>query len=101
MIRKTLLAFLLLSLSSVSSVFATESSFESILIPLLTPPIKGAFGSEFHTHFHVHNRSSENGIVIEGLRDCIPCPVFTFIVEPNEERDDVGMDGTPGLFITV
>lgn len=101
MIRKTLLTFLLLSLSSVSSVFATDSSFESILLPILTPPVKGAFGSEFHTHFRLHNRSSENGIVIEGLRDCFPCPIFAFIIDPNQERDDVLMEGTPGLFITV
>jgi hypothetical protein len=91
-------------------VIASPKALERILIPLLTPPIHGAFGSEFHTSFRGYNASeSEVGADVYGLEmDCFPCPVgdvFTPLgVGPNSDFGPVIMSGTPdrpGRFLYV
>ena len=91
-------------------VIAEPKALEQILIPLLTPPVHGAFGSEFHTAFRGYNASaSEVGADVYGLEmDCFPCPVgdpFAPLgVGPNSEFGPVILSGTPerpGRFIYV
>jgi hypothetical protein len=82
---------------------SAESAFERILLPILTPPVDGAYGSRFETTFSAFNTSNQM-IPIEGLtRFCDTlCPVNPVEVEPSRDlREDVVLDltGTPGRFI--
>lgn len=80
-------------------VYVEAKALEQILIPLLTPPIHGAFGSEFHTAFRGY-AASETGADIFGLEeDCLPCLVFGLPypmgVGPYSEFGRVILSGTP------
>ena len=82
---------------------SAEDAFERILLPVLTPPVKGAYGSRFETTFSAFNTSNQM-IPIEGLTQfCVTlCPVNPVEVEPTRDlREDVLLDltGTPGRFI--
>lgn len=44
-----------------------ESGFVRILAPIFTPPVRGAFGSEFHTVLRVSNASRDELIYFYGL----------------------------------
>ncbi|HYR30161.1 MAG TPA: hypothetical protein VEU30_16970, partial [Thermoanaerobaculia bacterium] len=41
--------------------------FDPILFPILTPPVKGAFGSEFHTRGRMWNESRTHGVNVYGV----------------------------------
>lgn len=77
---------------------------ERILVPLLTPPVHGAFGSEFHTQFDAYNASG-NAVVILGLDP--PCflsvcpPPLPHILNPGKHLSSVEFLGTPGRFLYV
>ena len=94
------------------------AKFERILLPLLTPPVRGAFGSEFHTTFEAWNANPVSIALVYGLES--QCPVCLVIPTPPEKLIDLplpvfpesGFDsplfggapipsGTPGRFIYV
>jgi len=92
-------------------------AFERILLPLLTPPVRGAFGSEFHTTFEAWNANPESIALVYGLEsECpvclvIPIPPERLIDSPIPVFPESGFDsplfgppipsGTPGRFIYV
>jgi hypothetical protein len=86
-----------------------SEAFEQFLLPIYVGPVKGAFGSEFHTEFEAWN-SSPLPMKIHGLRyDCmILCPILDPLDAPIELQPDetfdsraAMVDGTPGRFIYV
>jgi hypothetical protein len=82
---------------------SSEQAFERVLLPIFTPPVNGAYGSEFVTVLSAYNTSNQL-IPIEGLtRFCVTlCPVNEVEVEPlNDLRETVAVEqsGTPGRFI--
>jgi hypothetical protein len=106
--------FLFLSLSLLLSanllaagngVMDLPADFERILVPLLTPPVQGAFGSEFRTALSVHSSSEGAQIEIKGLSPiCIlsACPtVDSIVLDPGQDVTDIELSGTPGRFIFV
>jgi hypothetical protein len=95
---------LLFSLVFSSSLFAADPfPNERILVPLLTPPVHGAFGSEFHTRLGIYNHF-ENPIDVVGIAPpCIlsACPTPRTTIEPDSELGDIELSGAPGRFIYV
>ena len=92
----------------VAPLFAQEPTpTERLLLPILTPPVHGAFGSEFHTDLRIFNDSDDLAILI-GLNGnrcapvCLP-GLFPLALEPHEEvgPEDISLIGTPGRFIFV
>jgi hypothetical protein len=89
-----------------------DDHFETILLPILTPPVKGAFDSEFHTTLLASSaRTSYRTVHLYGLRaECLPPPrqcnapdPLTPLRLPYAEAVPlrVVMSGTPGRFIYV
>ena len=87
-----------------------DDHMERILLPILTPPVKGAFGSEFHTTFLASSaRTSFRTVHLYGLRaECLPPPrqcntpdAMTPLLLPYPEVVPlrVVMSGTPGRFV--
>lgn len=80
---------------------------ERVLLPILTPPVHGAFGSEFHTDLRIAN-DSENVVFLLGLDSarcspiCLPT-LFPLTLEPNEEvgPEDISLTGSPGRFVFI
>lgn len=80
---------------------------ERILLPILTPPVHGAFGSEFHTDLRIAN-DSENVAFLLGLDSarcspvCLPT-LFPLTLEPGQEVEpgDVTLSGSPGRFVFI
>jgi hypothetical protein len=96
---------ILLSLLLSTSLFAADPfPSERILVPLLTEPVHGAFGSEFHTRLRIYN-GFENDIAVQGIAPpCLlsACPIIsTTIIEAGLEMGEIQLDGTPGRFISV
>jgi hypothetical protein len=88
--------------------FAQEPTpTERLLLPILTPPVHGAFGSEFHTDLRIAN-DSDNVMFLLGLESdrctpiCLP-GLFPLILDPHEEigPDHILLNGSPGRFIFV
>jgi hypothetical protein len=83
---------------------APPDHYERLLLPLLIPPVQGAFGSEFHTKLSAYNRA-QNFVSIEGLSPlCIlsACPLLTnTVIEANAELPEIDYRGTPGRFVFV
>jgi hypothetical protein len=84
--------------------------FERILVPLLIPPVAGAFGAIFETSLTLSTKRPETMVNVHGLRmDCLnlPCPwdrADTVEVGHGEARirsDALKYDGTPGRFLYV
>lgn len=84
----------------------TEDGFERVLLPVFTPPIRGALGSEFRTDFRalmVSGSWSE----IYGLRTpCVPvcveepdAPYVLYSDDAEATPEDVDRTGTPGAFL--
>lgn len=81
---------------------------ERILLPVFTPPVHGAFGSEFHTDLRVANNSQDIAILI-GLQHshCPFCPPdhgdLPYLLNAGDEikPEDVLLNGTPGRFLYV
>lgn len=88
--------------------FAQEPTpTERLLLPILTPPVHGAFGSEFHTDLRIFNDSDAVAFLI-GLHGnrcspvCLP-GLFPLALEPHEEigPEGISLTGSPGRFIFV
>lgn len=85
-----------------------QSPSDRILLPILTPPVHGAYGSEFHTDLRIVNTSDDPvfllGIDAKCNGFCFPhLPGQPYILEPNSEiePDEVILNGTPGRFVIV
>jgi hypothetical protein len=80
---------------------------ERVLLPILIPPVHGAFGSEFHTDLRIAN-DSENVVFLLGLDSlrcspiCLPT-LFPLTLDPNEEvgPEDITLNGSPGRFVFI
>jgi hypothetical protein len=82
--------------------------YERVLLPVFTPPVNGAFGSEFHTDLRVGTRR-DSLLEIFGLdEDCAPplvCESFGInrpylLFAGNEVKpNDVTYSGKPGRFL--
>lgn len=96
--------------------FTGDAAREQYLLPVLLPPIQGAFGSEFRTELRGLNTSSDPNVTIEiwGLQT--PCrytpPICNWLlgamvfllpapVGADLKDHAVYQDGTPGRFIEV
>jgi hypothetical protein len=87
------------------------AAFERILLPVLTPPVHGALGSEFTTELIVINKDQSKEIELFGLSlkcagVCPPVDPLTTPVEVGREFQqieprDIFPDGNPGRFIYV
>jgi hypothetical protein len=82
-------------------------AFERILVPLLTPPVKGAFGSEFHTELTAHNASGQ-AVHIYGIRPFCVIGIceqrlhsIPYVVNPGSGLESYESSGTPGRFLYV
>ena len=87
---------------------AMEDAFERLLLPVFTPPIYGAFGSEFRTELNVRlargDRAELHGLVRDCVVLCIERP-DTPIVLTDDFRDldttQLSHTGAPGAFLYV
>lgn len=81
-----------------------EDELERVLVPLLTPPIAGAHGSEFRTELRAYNRSFRD-VTIEGVGANCPvlCPAPIIQLQGHSELppEEVSYNGTPGSFAYV
>jgi hypothetical protein len=90
-----------------------EEQMERILLPIFTPPVQGAFGSEFHTRLRAatHGGPPAQFVNVYGLREqCVViCPqlpsrslsdwgVMFGFTESNQSYE---VDGTPGRFLYI
>ncbi|MDQ3281884.1 MAG: IPT/TIG domain-containing protein [Acidobacteriota bacterium] len=86
-------------------------AYERILVPILVPPVHGAFGSKFHTELHLGSKRA--GYLLYGL-DLLTCPIpEQTVCEPIPSPftipggaqlasfEHVQMNGRPGRFIYV
>lgn len=89
-----------------------QNEFERILVPLLTPPVFGGFGSEFHTDLRIEHRYSPGGrqVMVYGLAPvcppilCIPFDTNLGLGVSSESpltSADIEANGSPGRFIYV
>lgn len=95
----------LLGVALVASFIATPLFAERILLPVYTPPIHGAFGSEFRTDLRILNIGEET-IGIDGLLPyCTVClsPPLSYRLDPGHEfaPGEIDPNGTPGRFLRV
>ena len=83
------------------------NAYERVMLPVFTPPVFGAFGSEFHTSLRIAN-SGRDWAAIHGLEPvCVfgPCseiPVYQpYFVGPGDEIQPSAVEykGTPGRFL--
>lgn len=106
MIRKIAL------LSTLLTAFALHAQIpwqvtERYLLPIFTPPVHGAFGSEFHTSLYVTNRANTPVTMVFANAGCIICiqtPGMGAIAVP--ANGDLGpatfeYNGNPGRFVYV
>jgi len=87
-------------------------SYEAILLPLLIPPVHGAFGSEFHVDFRAASRG-EGGVRIYGLAPfcplgvlCLPRALNDEFLDPSDFDGELGPEaitynGSPGRIVYV
>lgn len=81
-----------------------EEAFERILVPLLTPPVHGAYGSEFHTELRIANRGTRDAVIhglfpMCNLSVCPPVE-FTLLHRTGRlETADMELNGGPGRFL--
>lgn len=84
-------------------------AFERVLLPIFTPPVHGAFGSEFHTDLRIAIRGTGT-VSFYGLHWPCPFPECDELPadEPYQVRagqtagpDDVKTTGNPGQFLWV
>jgi IPT/TIG domain len=89
----------------------SRAAFERFLLPVFTPPIPGAFGSEFRTDFDAINLVAYYGMRIFGLNDgCCGSPYNPRLPahlgqwgnpEANAAMPALVPNGTPGRFAYV
>lgn len=99
-------AFVVALLLAVPLIAQEPTPSERLLLPILTPPVHGAFGSEFHTDLRIHN-DSDDVVFLLGMPAgctfiCLPS-LFPLVLDPHQEigPDDIALNGTPGRFIFV
>jgi hypothetical protein len=95
----------LLSLLFSTTLFAADPfPSERILVPLLTEPVHGAYGSEFHTRLRIYN-DFENEVTVQGIAPpCFlsACPsIPSTIIESGTEMGEIELNGRPGRFLSV
>src|ERR1041384_3059284 len=101
---KRLLTFALAALVAVP-LLAQQDNTERLLLPVFTPPVHGAHGSEFHTELRMAN-TSENPILLLGIQGachfiCPPLPVYILEAGAEAGPGDFGLNGSPGRFLFV
>lgn len=82
---------------------ATEIAYTRLLLPVFTPPIAGAFGSEFHTALNAVN-TAESEIHVYGLREGDELVRLRGLAshDPEELADHAIIPlGTPGRLIEI
>lgn len=108
--RRTILFLVVALCASAGAQPFPESDYERILIPLLVPPARGAFGALFETSLTVSTKFPQTYVDVHGLRaDCLlltctgPVEDSTTVGYENEgiPADKVHYDGTPGRFLYV
>ncbi len=86
-----------------------DDAFERVLLPLLTPTVHGAFGSEFHTSLRLSNLN-ETRIAVFGVQpECTTisgCILFDplerpYVINPFTAPRDFTLSGTPGRFLYI
>jgi hypothetical protein len=86
---------------------AAEDAFDRFLLPVFTPPIQGAFGSEFRTELNVRAKSGTvelHGLRLQCVFTCVELPDAPVILTPDTpDLSDVALEytGTPGAFLYV
>jgi len=83
-----------------------QTPSERLLLPILTPPVHGAFGSEFHTDLRIANDSDDVVFLLGFPGTCTPIclpGLFPYALDPHKEigPGDIALNGTPGRFIHV
>jgi IPT/TIG domain len=83
-----------------------QEEYEIMLVPMLTPPVRGGFGSEFHTKLVMASTDSEKSVPVYGLTEvctspCVPPPVGDSPLVATETQTEIALNGTPGRWIYV
>ena len=89
-----------------------RAAFERFLLPVFTPPVPGAFGSEFRTDFDARNLSMYYGMPVFGLSDaCCGGPIdprrpahlggYDYLHGIGSFAGALVPNGTPGRFAYV
>lgn len=86
-------------------------SFERVLLPILSPPVNGAFGAQFHTDLRIANKGNTDWLEVFGVREPCPLPVPDCTIEwdkpievardAEKNPEQVEYNGTPGRFVFV
>ena len=96
---------LIFIVAAVLAVPAFAQERERILLPILSGPVHGAHGSEFHTDLRILNTSDQDVTILGITQNCPVClpPLNQYTLGPGEEIEpsDVLPTGNPGRFITV
>jgi IPT/TIG domain. len=88
---------------------STPPNYERVMLPIFTPPVHGAFGSEFHTDLRVANPGTGR-VSLYGLKQScgFPCPGVSDDTRPYEvdEGEEIGPEhveptGDPAQFLWV
>ncbi|MBV8516643.1 MAG: IPT/TIG domain-containing protein [Acidobacteria bacterium] len=85
----------------------SDERFERVLLPIFTPPVHGAFGSEFHTDLDVWNPDPSKTVTLFGAEYDYdqPDPDPSVTVIPGGKvtlgRVPESFDGNPGRFVYV
>jgi len=84
---------------------AQEDNSERLLLPVFTPPVHGAHGSEFRTELRIAN-TGEDPILLLGIQGAchfICPPVLVYLLEAGTEigPGDFDLNGSPGRFLYV
>lgn len=109
-IRLTLLMLLAAPLAAQLPQFhPVPDTYERLLLPVFTEPVKGAFGSEFHTTLRLSNKTPGHQAPVYGLEPvchlsaCIGWDFFNDFLTITDFDDvpEVYFSGTPGWFLYV
>lgn len=91
---------------TISTSSGIPESYERILLPVFTPPVHGAFGSEFRTDLRIMHSFGEPEVTLYGVSPicitCLPPPENApLVLQPREEIGPEGIvyNGSPGRFL--
>lgn len=102
--------FLLLFAVSLTAQPVFDNTYERILLPVYTQPVRGAFGSEFHTRLKLWNKSASETLLIYGVEPVciITCPTVNFVeLRPygvdidSLDAPRLSPNGRPGRFVLI
>ena len=83
-----------------------EAAYERVLLPILTPPVLGAYGSDFRVALSLMNRTQDELLVVYGLAE--RCQILCPEVSPPAIRmlpgaqygeEEIDNNGNPGRFV--